>query len=455
MPEFTTSLIETLPDGWHRDASKKSPEGFYCAVVGAKPDPASPLVDGQPTRSLRNSGSRRFVMRRKLRWLGPNDRYFTIGPCARISLKDARDIAAGYDAQIRKGIDPCPPKKAKAAPPTETASATDNADTLVTLRDFVLAYSRKHRLDWDATTRHDFEQSFVNHVYPTLADCPAWEITEDQLLALIEDGWTGNRNRTPYRLQQRFKALFKWACRKHKKLFPLGNPAIGLLEVVPQVKKAEAEHMIAPPWREMPKLLSDLGELDDLGAPALQFLIACCGPRAREVYPARLSEIVAHQWHVPAARMKSKKARIVPLSGLALSLVPKINDPSDPSGALFPGDARGGHIGHGAMRDALRKLHPDWDVHGVRKAFKDWALENLKHPLDIPAIEIALDHTIGNKVQETYRDTNLIGHRRILAERWGCFLRSVEYVGPYFVKEVDWEALAIAAQERPELDAIA
>jgi hypothetical protein len=41
----------------------------------------------------------------------------------------------------------------------------------------------------------------------------------------------------------------------------------------------------------------------------------------------------------------------------------------------------------------------------------------MKHPLDIPAVELALDQAIGNKVGETYRDTSLIAHRRILNER--------------------------------------
>jgi hypothetical protein len=36
-------------------------------------------------------------------------------------------------------------------------------------------------------------------------------------------------------------------------------------------------------------------------------------------------------------------------------------------------------------------------------------------------------------VGEAYRDTSLIGHRRILNERWSCFLRGLAYDGPYEV----------------------
>jgi hypothetical protein len=40
-----------------------------------------------------------------------------------------------------------------------------------------------------------------------------------------------------------------------------------------------------------------------------------------------------------------------------------------------------------------------------------------------------LDHAIGNKVGEAYRDTSLIGHRRILNERYVSFLTGVAYTG--------------------------
>ena len=33
----------------------------------------------------------------------------------------------------------------------------------------------------------------------------------------------------------------------------------------------------------------------------------------------------------------------------------------------------------------------------------------------------------------TYRDTSLIGHRRILNERWSAYLRGVAYIGDYEV----------------------
>lgn len=111
-----------------------------------------------------------------------------------------------------------------------------------------------------------------------------------------------------------------------------------------------------------------------------------------------------------------------------MAILREIEPPNTaPTDFVFTGAAAGGRINHQAMRLLLRELGLDYDVHGVRTTFKSWALDNLKHPLDIPAVELALDHAIGGKVAKTYRDTSLIGHRRILNERWSCFLRGVAY----------------------------
>jgi hypothetical protein len=84
----------------------------------------------------------------------------------------------------------------------------------------------------------------------------------------------------------------------------------------------------------------------------------------------------------------------------------------------------------------LRELGSEYDVHGFRKTLKSFCLDNLKHVLDEPAVELAHDHAIGGKVAETYRDTSLIGHRRILNEQWSSYLRGVAYTGPYAVPVV-------------------
>jgi integrase len=157
-------------------------------------------------------------------------------------------------------------------------------------------------------------------------------------------------------------------------------------------------------------------------------LIVTGAPRTHEVFAMRWGEVKGNQWHVPTKRVKGRTDHIIPLPDEAMAI---LREPPNatPTDFVFAGGAAGGRINHQAMRLLLRSLGLDFDVHGFRTTYKSWALDNLKHPLDEIAVELALDHAIGNKVGETYRDTSLIGHRRILNERWSSYLRDVAYTG--------------------------
>jgi integrase len=215
------------------------------------------------------------------------------------------------------------------------------------------------------------------------------------------------------------------------------NVAAGLLNPLPTGLRPEVQHMRAAKWQEMPSLYAILCATEGMPARALRMLIVCGAPRAHEIFGMKWREVKFTQWHVPAPRVKGRTDHIIPLPEEAISILREImTDNPSPSDFVFTGSAAGGRINHQAMRLLLRELGYDYDVHGFRTTFKSWALDNLKHVLDIPAVELALDHAIGNKVGEAYRDTSLIGHRRILNERWSSYLRGVAYNGLIAVPDV-------------------
>ena len=162
-------------------------------------------------------------------------------------------------------------------------------------------------------------------------------------------------------------------------------------------------------------------------------LIVCGAPRAHEVFGMRWGEMQGNQWHVPAERVKGRTDHIIPLPDEAMAILRAIEPPNAaPTDYVFAGGAPQ-TINHQAMRLLLRELGYDYDVHGVRTTFKVLGAGQPEAPARCPAVELSLDHAIGGKVAETYRDTSLIGHRRILNERWSAFLTSVAYTGPYEV----------------------
>jgi len=61
-------------------------------------------------------------------------------------------------------------------------------------------------------------------------------------------------------------------------------------------------------------------------------------------------------------------------------------------------------------------------VHGFRSTFRDWVSEKTNHSPELA--EMALAHTILNKVEAAYRRGDLLERRRILMIDWDAYCSS-------------------------------
>jgi integrase len=57
--------------------------------------------------------------------------------------------------------------------------------------------------------------------------------------------------------------------------------------------------------------------------------------------------------------------------------------------------------------------------HGFRSTFRDWTAERTNYPRDVA--EMALAHTIDDKVEAAYRRGELLDKRRRLMTEWSRF----------------------------------
>jgi integrase len=139
------------------------------------------------------------------------------------------------------------------------------------------------------------------------------------------------------------------------------------------------------------------------------------------VIGARWDEInVAERlWIVPAEHMKAGKEHRVPLSDAALAIVEKLAEIRQ-GDFVFPGGRTGRPISNMAMLMTLRRMgRGDLTAHGFRSSFRDWAAERTGFPAEVA--EMALAHTVGDKVEAAYRRGDLFQKRRQLAEAWAKF----------------------------------
>jgi len=72
-----------------------------------------------------------------------------------------------------------------------------------------------------------------------------------------------------------------------------------------------------------------------------------------------------------------------------------------------------------AMLMLARRLKTGITVHGFRSTFRDWVAEETDHRPDVA--EMALAHTIENRVEAAYRRGKLLDKRRILMEDWESY----------------------------------
>jgi integrase len=90
------------------------------------------------------------------------------------------------------------------------------------------------------------------------------------------------------------------------------------------------------------------------------------------------------------------------------------------SGFLFPGGKRGKSLSNMAMLAVLKRMdRGDLTNHGFRSSFRDWAAERTNFPREVA--EMALAHTVGDKVEAAYRRGDLLPKRREIMETWAGF----------------------------------
>jgi integrase len=186
------------------------------------------------------------------------------------------------------------------------------------------------------------------------------------------------------------------------------------------------EHHPAVPVGDVGAFMRRLRAAEGMGARALEFCILTAA-RSGEVRGATWTEIDrdAKVWTVPAARMKAGKEHRVPLSAEALALLDALPRMADID-LLFPAP-RGGVLSDMTLTAVMRRMEVPAVPHGFRSTFRDWASERSNYPRDVA--EMALAHTIGDKVEAAYRRGDLFEKRRMMMADWAQFLARPEATG--------------------------
>jgi integrase len=187
-------------------------------------------------------------------------------------------------------------------------------------------------------------------------------------------------------------------------------------------KLRRVKHHPALSYAELPDFISELRAQGGIAARALEFTILTAA-RTGETIGAAWDEFngSAKLWTLPAERMKAGKEHRVPLTGRALAILrdAERNRTLD-NDYVFAGGKVGKPLSNMAMMELLRRMgRGDITVHGFRSTFRDWAAERTNFPSEV--VEMALAHSVGDKVEAAYRRSDLFEKRRRLMAEWPIF----------------------------------
>jgi integrase len=389
--KLTALRVESLKEkpGLHADGA-----GLYLQVKGGG---ASWLL--------------RYQLNGRARWMG-------LGPLALYGLKDARTKSLDARKLKHEGTDPVEMKRrSRAKQKLEAAKA-------IKFKDAAAQYISSHRKGWrNAKHAEQWTNTLATYADPEIGSLPVQAIDTTLVLKVLEPIWS-EKPETASRLRGRIESVLDWA--KARGYREGENPARWrghLDKLLPaRGKVRKIEHHAALSYLEMPAFIAALRAQDGTAAQALEFAILTAA-RTGEVIGARWREIDLTQklWAVPAARMKAGKEHRVPLSAAATKILGSLQPEQDePDGNVFRGGRGGKPLSNMAMLMTLRRMkRGDLTAHGFRSTFRDWVSERTNFPREVA--EMALAHTVSDKVEAAYRRGDLFERRRKLMSQWADF----------------------------------
>ena len=166
--------------------------------------------------------------------------------------------------------------------------------------------------------------------------------------------------------------------------------------------------------------MKTLQEQEGFAARSLEWLILTAS-RTSETIGATWDEIdfEAKIWTIPAERIKGGKEHRVPLPSEALKIAKEMQEMKNRD-YVFQGGKTGKPLSNNALLAVLKRMdRQDLTAHGFRSTFGDWAAEQTNLPREVA--EMALAHTIGDKVEAAYRRGDLFDKPKRLMAEWAKY----------------------------------
>ena len=351
-----------------------------------------------------------------------------LGGYPAVSLKEARVVAkTTYGALMQNGAGRSHRSPQPAAPSLSLREATVQAH-------------RTFKQDWrnEAATAY-WLTAMEKHVLATLGSRPVAEVTQEEILDVLEP-LHASMPMTARRIRLNLRRVFAWAQARRLRV---DNPAGDVLDGALPRRVPRSRHFRAPHYSEVAASISRVRSGSANPPTVWGFeMVTHTASRFNEVRGMRWTELDESwtTWTIPADRSKDFREHRKPVTRQMRSILTAAKEYQTMQGIatdLVICNRQGRPIGAGTVLKLLHGYHIEHTVHGLRSAFRSWALEQGER---WDCAETQMSHSLGSAVAAAYIRSDLLNLRAEMMQRWADYIdeqdywatgleRLIEYVG--------------------------
>ena len=246
-------------------------------------------------------------------------------------------------------------------------------------------------------------------------------VTHDDVKDLLRHDWHEHAA-TAARVQNHLSQIFEQAVHMQIRT---SNPANRAYLVQALGKQPKGNHHQSAPYEDLGGYLGKIMDSDCWWAAKYCLIfIALTEDRSGEVRLAVWDDV---DWDnetltIPAERMKSGKAHVIPLSKQAMELLRFAwSKPRHSKGTIFPPKQGRTFLPRGAMWYITQKLGLPFVPHGLRGSFGDWASHH-ENPEYKMLAKLSLAHVVDSQSDEPYFKKDPIDKRRAMLQAYADYL---------------------------------
>lgn len=357
--------------------------------------------------AVKPSGAR--LWRLRYRYAG-RERMLALGEYPDVGLKAARERAGVARDQVRNGIDPVQHRR-------EERARLENA-ALTTFETIAEEWLAKREKRW--TTKHieQNRQSLRDYVYPVIGKRAISTLDAQDVMRVLNPLETAGKMETLRRVRQRVTAIFAYAVQTGRRT---NNPA---REIVGAYDAPDREHFASLGYQDLPEFLAGLEAYQ--GHPSTKAIVrmilwtAC---RTGEIRGATWDEIDldAGIWTIPAARMKRRRAHVVPLPSQAVAMLRELRSVNTGDLAFASPMSPGQMASENVVLQAIRRMGYAGRTtgHGLRATVAT-GLEEKGYPGEI--IRAQLSHGKKDLTEAAYLRGIHLERRTAMMAAWSDWL---------------------------------